>query len=60
MRRIGEGAVRVFKTLAGQDRDEPMSSYAIALYTFLLAVAMILFLAWISGAPIECVIRASC
>lgn len=52
MQRIGEGAARVFKTLAGQDRDEPMGSYAIAVYSFLFIVAMILFAAWITAAPI--------
>ena len=50
MQRIGEGAVRVFKTLAGQDQDEPIGSHVFALYGFLFLVAMMLFLSWILGA----------
>jgi hypothetical protein len=60
MQRIGEEAARVFKTLAGQDRDEPMSSYVIALYCFLFIIAMMLFFAWLTGAPMECVVRPAC
>ncbi len=60
MQRIGEGAARVFKTLAGQDRDEPLSSYVIALYCFLFMAAIMLFAAWITGAPTECVVGATC
>ncbi len=60
MQRIGEGAARVFKTLAGQDREEPMSSYVIALYGFLFLVAMMLVFAWITGAPAECIVRPAC
>jgi len=50
MQRIGEQAVRLFKTLAGQQRDEPLSSPVFALYTFLFMVAMVVFGAWVSGA----------
>lgn len=60
MQRIGEGAARAFKALAGQDTSEPLSSYVIALYAFLFIVAMMIFFAWITGAPMECVVRASC
>ena len=60
MQRIGEGAARVFKTLAGQDADEPVSAYVYALYTFLFVVAMMIFFAWITGAPMECIVRPAC
>jgi hypothetical protein len=60
MQRIGEGAARVFKTLAGQDRDEPMSAYVIALYAFLFVIAMMIVIAWITGAPLECIVRPTC
>lgn len=60
MQRIGEEAARVFRMLAGQDRDEPLSSFVIALYTFLFAIAMMLVLAWATGAPLECLVRATC
>jgi hypothetical protein len=60
MQRIGEEAARVFKTLAGQSTDEPLSSYAFALYWFLFVTAMMLFFAWLTGAPMECVVRPSC
>jgi hypothetical protein len=45
--------VRLFKSLAGQEADECMSSYVIALYVFLLIVAMMLFFAWVAGGPME-------
>ena len=60
MQRIGEGAARVFKTLAGQDRDEPMGALVFALYFFLLIIAMMLILAWLTGAPVECIVRPAC
>ena len=60
MERIGEGVARVFKTLAGQDRDEPLSSYVIALYCVLFLVAMMIFFTWITGAPMECIVRPAC
>lgn len=60
MARIGEEAARAFKALAGQDTSEPLSAYVIALYCFLFIVAMMLGFAWITGAPMECIVRASC
>jgi hypothetical protein len=51
MQRIGERAARLFKSLAGQETDEDMSSYVIAVYVFLLVVAMMLLLAWAVGGP---------
>lgn len=53
MQRIGERAVRLFKSLAGQEADEDMSSYAIAVYVFLLVVAMTLLFAWALGGSME-------
>ena len=50
MERIGEKAARAFKALAGQDRDEPMSSQVIALYSFLFVVGMPLVLSWVMAA----------
>jgi hypothetical protein len=49
MQRIGQQAARVFKTLAGQDRNEPLGSHVFALYGFLFIVAMILAIAWMIG-----------
>jgi len=60
MQRIGEGVARAFKTLAGQDVDEPVSAYVFALYTFLFVVAMMIFFAWVTGAPMECLVRSAC
>ena len=60
MQRIGEGVARAFKTLAGQDTDAPVSAYVFALYTFLFVVAMMIFFAWITGAPMECIVRPAC
>ena len=60
MQRIGEGTARVFKALAGQDRDEPLGPFVIALYGFLFLVAMMIFFAWITGAPAECIVRPAC
>ena len=51
MQRIGEQAARVFKTLAGQDTDAPVSAAVFALYSFLFLVALEIFAAWITGAP---------
>ena len=51
MQRIGERAARLFELLAGQERDGCVSSYLIALYVFLLTVAMMLALAWVAGGP---------
>gem|GEM_PF-3962976 len=60
MQRIGAQAARVFKTLAGQDRDEPVGSYVWALYAFLFIVAMMLAIAWVTGTPLECALRSTC
>jgi hypothetical protein len=37
--------------LAGQPRDERMSPHVFALYFYLFIIAMLLFFAWIGGAP---------
>lgn len=50
MKRIGENAARVFKTLAGQDRDAPLSAAVFALYSFLLMVGMFIVAAWMTSA----------
>ncbi len=50
MQRIGEATARVFKTLAGVDKDEPVSAFVFALYGLLFLVAMMLVLAWLTGA----------
>jgi hypothetical protein len=60
MQRIGVQAGRVFKALAGQDRDKPVGPYVIALYGYLFLIAMVLLLAWITGTPAECVAGAEC
>jgi len=52
MQRIGEEAARLFRTLAGIEKDEPISSPVIALYSFLFLVAMMLVLIWASGAQL--------
>ena len=52
MQRIGEATVRAFKTLAGVEKDEPMASWAFALYGFLFCVAFVLVVAWATGAPV--------
>jgi hypothetical protein len=49
MQQIGEKAARVFKLLAGQDREERVNAYVFALYVFLFVIAMVLFFAWITG-----------
>ncbi len=51
MQRLGKGAARVFKSLAGLDRDAPLSSATIALYGFLFLVAMSLLGLWAVGWP---------
>lgn len=50
MQRLGTQVGRMFKTLAGQDRDAPLRASAFALYTVLFMVALIVFSAWITGA----------
>jgi hypothetical protein len=49
MRQIGEATARVFKTLAGVDKDEPVASWVSALYAFLFCIAFTLILAWLIG-----------
>jgi hypothetical protein len=51
MQQIGEKAARLFKFLAGQQREERMSSYVFALYAYLFIIAMMLFFAWVAGVP---------
>ncbi len=53
MQWIAEKGARLFKLLAGQQRDEPVSSYVFALYVFLFVIAMMLFLAWMTGAHLS-------
>lgn len=60
MQRIGAQAARVFKALAGIKKDEPVSSYVIALYLFLLLIAMALLTLWITGTPLVCTGQADC
>ena len=60
MHRIGESAARVLKTLAGQDRDEPLGPFVIALYCMLFLIVATIVMAWVSGAPLECFVRATC
>lgn len=50
MQRFGEETARVFKFLAGQERDEPMGVSVWALYSFLFMVALVLLAAWITSA----------
>jgi len=52
MQRIGEQAARLFRMLAGIDKDEPISSYVIALYSFLFLVALMLVFIWATGTPL--------
>jgi hypothetical protein len=49
MQRFGEETARVFKLLAGQDRDEPVAAHVSALYTILLMAGLILVAAWITA-----------
>jgi hypothetical protein len=51
MQQIAEKAARLFKLLAGQQRDERMSAHVFALYVYLFIIAMFLFFAWVGGAP---------
>jgi len=52
MKRIGEQAARLFRLLAGIEKDEPIRSPVIALYTFLFLLAMVLVFVWASGAEL--------
>jgi hypothetical protein len=49
MQRIGEASARLFKTLAGMEQDEPVASWAFALYGFLFCLAFMLVLGWLMG-----------
>ena len=60
MQQIGDKTARLFKLLAGQDRDEPVSSYVVGLYSFLFLVGMILFFAWLTNVPAACAAQAGC
>ena len=51
MQRFGEEAARMFKLLAGQDRDEPLGAHVYAVYSILFMVAMVLVAAWVTGVP---------
>ena len=53
MQQIGKGAARVFKSLAGLDKDAPLTSMTIALYAFLFLAAMTLLALWAVGWPAE-------
>ena len=50
MQRIGAKTMRAFKTLAGVEKDEPVASWVFALYGFLFLIAMMLVIAWLTGA----------
>ena len=50
MQRFGEETARVFKFLAGQDRDEPVGASVWALYSFLFMVGLIFFAALVTNA----------
>ncbi len=60
MQRIGEEAGRLFKALAGRDRETPLGSFVVALYVMLFLVAFMLVAAWLTGTPPECIPRAGC
>ena len=49
MQRIGEATVRLFKTLAGVERDEPAAAWVFALYGFLFCIGFTLIIAWLAG-----------
>ena len=50
MQRFGEETARVFRFLAGQDRDEPAGALVWALYSFLFMAVLIFFAAWVTSA----------
>ena len=58
--RSATGRRRVFKSLAGLDRDEPLTSFTIALYGLLFLVAMALLAAWVLGSSAEWPPRSVC
>jgi hypothetical protein len=52
MKRIGREAARLFRLLAGIEKNEPIRSPVIAIYSFLFLVAMLLVFVWASGAEL--------
>jgi hypothetical protein len=52
MKRIVKQAVRLFRLLAGIEKDEPIRSPLIAVYSFLFLVAMMLVFVWATGASL--------
>ena len=52
MKRIGKVAARLFRLLAGIEKDEPIRSPVIAVYSFLFLVAMVLVFVWATGAEL--------
>lgn len=48
MQRMGTQVARLFKTLAGQDREAPLRAGVFALYTVLFMVALIVLSAWLT------------
>ena len=51
MQGMGTHVARLFKTLAGRDRDAPLGAGAFVLYTFLFMLALIVLSAWLTGVP---------
>jgi hypothetical protein len=51
MQQMAEKVRRAFKSVAGLDPSEPLSSPIVALYALLFLIAMSLLLAWLLGAP---------
>ena len=51
MQRIRTQAARLFKTLAGQDRDAPLRASVFGLYTVLFMVALVVLSAWLASVP---------
>ncbi|HEX4364886.1 MAG TPA: hypothetical protein VHZ75_10085 [Solirubrobacteraceae bacterium] len=49
MQQIAEKVRRAFKTVAGLDPSEPLTSPIVALYALLFLVAMSLLLVWLLG-----------
>ena len=49
MQQIGEATARVFKALAGVEKDKPADAWVYALYGFLFCIAFMLVLGWLIG-----------
>jgi hypothetical protein len=60
MQRIGERTARLFKLRAGQQPDEDMGAYVIALYVFLGVIVMMLCFAWMLDGFVEGAVCATC